>query len=900
MSSPDQTDLSDLSSSLRDRLEAARKGARTRHRTLPGLEATHHYSDDLLAILRDHVENTARELRKQSLRSQLCVAAVGGFGRRELSLFSDIDFVFLLASEPTDEAQEFIRAVLYPLWDLGLDLGYAVLPVREIFAALGSDLHKTTSLLHQRPIWGDETLCEDLSDRLHARLRKSHLLWFVEEMRDDRRQRHERHGDTVNLLEPDLKNSRGGLRDLHILFWLTFATFGETRLERLAENGLISDSELIRLQAAWSFLLDMRNSLHLAEGRRVDKLSLERQIRVAEVMNITSAGATLAEENLMRTYYEHAGMIDRLASRMLESALRHTPGTAEALGSVSPARRVFRDFWARGSRIWIEERDIPAIDIDPYWPLRLFHAAARERLEPSDETLRHIEERHSRIDEDFCRSPIARDLFLGILRTTSGFIAPTLRSMNRCGFLHHFLPEWSMVRNLPRLDHYHAFTVDEHLIRSIDVAESLQQSPPPPGMEAPATVAREILRLDLLHLALLLHDMGKGEGRGHVIRGMHIAQRVAERLELRPVEQEIVRVLVANHQRMTHMALRRDPDDASLARELAEAIGRPEVVRMLYVHSACDLAAVSSESWNDWRGQLLTQLYERTMAALRGTELDRPRRTTTINLHERVLLAIDESPDPPPFNRADLDHFLANMPDRYLRAVPTRDMARHFLMTLELDASRKIIHRIDTYEGSDYVEVTFAATDAPGLFSHLCGALASRRLYILSAQVYTATSGEAIDVFQLRVPPNMMDDIDQVLERMASQVSRIMAKGEEPDWTPAGPGVSTPVLTPDRLRIRPPRVDINNDLSPTHTVLEVRAPDQPGILGTITRILGRFSINIDLAFIATESYQVVDVFYVTDLEANKITEAHKLQTLRDALLRAIHDQIGVEAAPAGS
>lgn len=878
---------------LKGRLEEARRDARERHRRVSGLEAAQLYSEAMHRFLAYHVERTAERLGMEDLKGSMALVAAGGFGRRELVYYSDLDFAFITERDPNEREQQFIKAFLYPLWSLKLDLGYGVHSIRDALAVLGNDLNKTTALLEARHLWGEEALSEELLERLHSRLRKQHQLWFVQSLVADMKARHQRNGDTVFLLEPDIKNSRGGLRDIHLILWITFSLYGEIKLDVLVENGLINDSEKSRLLSAWSFLLDMRNSLHLSENRRVDKLTIERQINVAKMMGLTITDAALAEESLMRFHYEHAAIVDRLGRRLLEATLRGTPGTEESQREMALPRRVDRDFWARGGRLWIDPRDIGDVERDPHWALRLFHAAAREGLEVADETLRLVEERLGGIDDTLRKSRLARDLFLGILGAP-GKAAQTLRAMNRCGLLSKYIPEFATVRNLPRIDHYHQYTVDEHLIRSVEVAERLQRDEPfLPGMEHVAGVAREILRLDLLHLALLLHDVGKGEGRAHVIRGLHIAQRVSERMALRPIEQEIVRSLVANHQKMSHMALRRDIEDPGIPRELAEAVVRPELLRMLYVHSVCDLTAVSVESWNDWRGRLIAVLYDRTMDVLRGVHRETAPRAPRQQFVEKVWDELQKSEEGSKLDRSDLEHFFSDMPGRYTASVSASEAVRHLVLSRQLSDDRRIVYRTDTYEGSNYVEITFVARDAPGLFSNLCGSMAAKRFNILSAQIYTATSGEAVDIFQVQVPPAFRDDLEGVMRRITDQIGRIMLKGERPDWTKLIDRKTVAPITADRLHMRPPRVDISNTMAPTHTVIEVRAPDRPGLLSDITAVFDRMGVNVDLAFIATESYQVVDVFYVTDLEINKLGDG-KLAEVREALNATI--QAGILVA----
>jgi [protein-PII] uridylyltransferase len=847
------------------------------------------YSEAVRQLLVHHLEECAERLECEDLAEQICLVAVGGFGRYELGIFSDLDFLFVTEVEPTTREKEFITAVLYPLFDLKVDLGYAIHSVKGCLQTLGTDLHRTTSLLETRYIWGEATIGEELTERVHSRLRRSHMLWFVESLHAETKLRHERAGGTVYLLEPDVKDSCGCLRDIHQILWLAITLYGAADLDVLAENGLVSEEERQKLLDARSYLLTLRNRLHLIENRRMDKMTLDRQIQLARYMGHEATDLALAEERLMRTFYGHASHVDKLSRRLTETVLRRTPGTPQHAQRTESPHRVDRDFWLQGHRLWIEERELDSVRVDDYWPFRLFLAAAREGVQPSDATLRHVEEALPSITDRVRRSPQARDLFLNILNTP-GRIAETLRTMNRCGLLSAYIQEFASVRNLPRLDHYHQYTVDEHMIRAVEIAERLQSEKGVAGMEHVSQVTRELLRPDLLHMALLFHDVGKGEGRGHVIRGMHAIQRIAERMEMRAIEKDILRLLVANHQKMTHMVMKRDIEDPGLARELAEATRFPEVLRMLYVHSACDLAAVSTASWNDWRGRLLAQLFERTLDVMRGITHVPSAPAPADELIAKIWAEVKNLAGENVPERFLLNQFFSDMPERYLRSVSPRDMARHFLLSTQVNQKNRVAFHTAVYEDSDYVEITFAAGDAPGLFSSLCGAMAAKNFNILSAQVYTAHSGEAIDIFQVQVPPAFCPTLDDTLARICKQLTKMIETGERPKWLSGLRGSTIPV-TRDRLDLRPPRVEINNEMAPGHTVVEVRSPDRPGLLSRIAEVFDEQGVNIDLAFIATESYQVVDVFYVTDLETNKLQEERRLKTLHDALMKAILEGI---------
>jgi len=882
-----ETDPAHLAS-LKDELTRAREVVRQELYKRPALEIARLYSQAVEAMLVRHLDAVARRLNAEHMRDRLALVATGGFGRRELVLFSDIDFCFITERATTAEQEAFIKAVLYPLWDLRVDLGYFVHSIEECLAALGNDLEKSTAFVETRHLWGDKDLTLQLQERIYSRLHKQYIPWFIGALRDEMRQRHGKTGNTLFLLEPDLKNARGGLRDVHQIIWMTFAQYGATDFEMLQRNGILSEAESQRLVEAWSFLLEARNTLHISQNRRVDVLTLERQVPVSRAMSFEATEAALPEEHLMRRFYDHAMVVDRVCQRLLHATLQATPGTQEYTED-QVTRRLDNHFMRSATHIWVESHHADLVAQDRYWQMRLFYHAAVEGLDPTEQTLRIVEENLAVVSDLYRKAPEPRRLFLGILGSTRGAVASTLRAMHRCGLLVAYVPEFGPVRNLPRIDHYHQFTVDEHLLRCVAESEALAARNPPPMAQHAAAIAREILRPDLLNLSLLLHDVGKGEGRGHVIRGRHAIQRIAERMNLRPIEQEVVRNLVGNHQKMSHMALRRDIDDPNLARELAETVGDPENLKMLYVHTVCDVRGVSGESWNEWRGKLLALLFDRTLDELRGIKRERGPMIQTEPVHNEIWSQLTAMPADVPVERAELEHFLSDMPERYLRSVTPADAARHYLLSRKLSDARHIVFRVDSYEDSNYVEITFVARAAPGLFTTLCGALASKRINILSAQIYTAASGEAVDIFQVEVPPAIRTDIVSVLDRLCERIDKVLRTGVQPEWVKRIDRTPVP-LTSERMSLRPPRVDINNDMSPTHTVIEISAPDRPGLLSDVAAVLDRQGVNVDLAFIATESYQVVDVFYVTDLETNKLQGVARLNAIRDELNSVVQPQ----------
>lgn len=888
-------------------LKSARSRVRETHRKLPGVQVCENYSRDIDDLLRRHLEwisDSRPDFRE--IRQRVVLAAIGGYGRREMNLHSDIDILFLFRQEPTAVEQEFIKAFVYPLWDLKAELGYLVKTIDQIAQEVGEDVDTTTALIGAHAIWGDRRLRDEVLDRCRASIVLKHSRELTDKLIASTRSRHRKYADTRQLLEPSVKEAPGGLRDLHVMGWLAYIRFGEASLSELTRHGILSQREQTELRQQHDFLLDVRNSMHIQDDRKSDVLSFERQIKVADDLGFAHKETGLPEEQFMRAYYEHVEIVDRLLRRVLQRIRTEGEEHDQTSRRRMRSHRLEGFFWTRDDEIWVEPRDAPALVRDPAWMMHFFAVATLYGLTPDEFTLDLIQDHVSSIDDGFRAAAPHRERFLMILRQPVNGAA-TLRHMHRCRFLDAYIPEFASVRNLPRIDYYHQFTVDEHLLRAVGCAADFFREDSPFAKSHAAGVARDILRWDLLAFALLVHDLGKGEGRGHVIRGAHMIQRICERMHFGRRERDVLHLLVAKHQKMSHVALKRNTEDPSVPQDLARDVGTPEMLRMLYVLTCCDLRSVSDESWNDWRGTLLASLYERTMNLLLGP-LDQQRRTWSsidevprlvveevkairdsqeVEAAEKGTGRSDEDDERPPMDSGEVATFVLNMPARYRHATPPQQIARHIRMAQRMEDSDYLLMELETAEDANFSILHCVARDSPGLFCHLCGALASRGVNILSAQIYTASNGLCIDVFQVQDSQNRPPTDGSMFERLREKLEQVLKGEKKPNWSEQLPRKSQ-AISAARLDLRPPTVSVSNDESAEgYTVIEVKAPDRPGLLFDITSVLNKFRIHVHLALVATESYQVVDVFYVTNWENDRLEPGPQTNQLRDELIKCI-------------
>jgi len=815
------------------------------------------------------------------LLDRIALVAQGGYGRAELNLYSDIDLLAIVPSDPRDDEERAVRQLFHLLWDLHLDLGHATKTIAECVDTLGKDIDSATALIEARFLAGNREVFSAMRKKFERELRRNQHRWFLEFRRRDWDARHEHYGASVYLLEPNVKQGEGGLRDIHALRWLEFLLYGTSSFDALEQNGFLAAAERQALLRGQDFLLRVRNVLHLLEGRKCDLLSFEKQPRVAQVLGYKADGEWLAEEVFMRDYYIAAREVSRIAQRVLND-LTEPPQPASFL----KRERVLDDrLRIHDNRVSVSGDEAAYFRENPNRFVGIFATAATAGFRMAETTKRTIEQEIAgQTGTGLCEQEQARRAFLSILGAP-GDVGGILRDMHECGVLGVCLPEFRRLFCMVRADSYHKYTVDEHLLRAVEAADRLRAGNP----VTPELLRREaqgVRRWDLLYLAILIHDLGKGEGHGHVLRGGQVAQRITARLNLASDEAETVRRLVLDHLKMIHVALRRDLEDPKLVERLARDIRDVEYLRMLYILTYCDLCAVSPNSWTEWKSALLAELYEKTVTVLAGSAPLSPRfSATSQELLEKVLscLTLPEHEQTIP-----LETYLAELPERYVMTTPPDPIAHHYEMFLALDEENRVVWELRRPPGVSYSELTVVAYDRPGVFSVLCGALASKRINILSAQIFSTKGGGVIDRFQVQDVRGEPLPEGFVLDRLRNDVNRIFCgKKTIEELLEKAQRDATPRQRPDLQRIAPPSVVVDNDSSERSTIIEIKSYDRIGLLYDITKVFTDHGLDIDLALITTEAYRVVDVFYVTDAENNKLDDPDEIERIRAELLEAV-------------
>jgi len=846
---------------------------------VPGITSARNYAIALEHALEGSIQRVNRSFPKLRFEQRCAVIMTGGTGRREQALHSDIDLGFIFSDEPGEEDARFIGAFLFTLYDLRIDVGHWTRTPDDVYRTIGKDIFAATSYVGARFLWGNPSLFTQTQEQVYRLIRGEQREWFLGAIQSENAARHVRDA-TVFLLQPHIKDSRGGLRDLQSLGWIGFALSGKYGREGLIKRGMLTATEHRKLREAHSFLLDVRSSMHQQDGRGADQLTFERQHKAARDLVFVATETMYPEELLMRKYYGHANLIDRLCSRVLRQVARLL---APPRKEVVKRRHVGVPFVATGNVLKLPRTRQRAMKSDPGWMLDYFRIAATEDFEIDEKVLQTISARADEIDDDARRSPLNRTRFMAVL-SAEGRTYQILSEMHRWGVLGAYLPEFQKVENLPRIDHYHVYSVDEHLLRSVAACEDLRNPESARGRTQVGFVAQNVLRPDLLKFSLLLHDVGKWKPSGHVMRGAHMIKAASERMGFTEREQDILYLLVNLHQRMGYLIGRRDPEDPNSAKELAQDVDEVEHLRMLFVHTACDMIAVSPASWNEWRAAQLTTLYFKTLAVLKGRKNTVSQLTQIAPIVTKVLAAPGEDNLESERQSEELEHFLADLPERYRRATSATEMRRHFELWRDLHDRQRLRLVLNPKPGANYSEITCIAHHEHSLFSNLCGAIASRRLNILSAQVFLGRAGACINVFQVqsRMNPEKPPERD-VIERLEARLNSVLLGDSSSEWKMP----DAPELPPNKRDDRTPRVRFDNDVSPIHTVLEIKARDRPGVLWRIASILEQNRVAVALALISTEAFRIVDVFYVTDLDMNKISSPPMLEKLRLELIEEL-------------
>ncbi len=846
--------------------------------------------DQVIRVIYDFAYEHVYPLANPTSGERQAVVAVGGYGRAEMAPYSDVDLMFLQSYKATAHTEQVVEFMLYMLWDLGLKVGHSVRSIDDCIRLAKDDVTIATALLEARYLWGDHPLYAELRHRFFGFTAESDPIEFVEAKLAERDARHEKLGDSRYVLEPNIKEGKGGLRDLHTLYWISKYLYQVDRVTDLVAQGVFTEKEAATFEKAHDFLATVRCHLHYLTGRAEERLTFDVQLRLAERMNYTDHAGTTGVERFMKHYYLHAkevGDLTRIFCAALEAKHKRRPRLS--LGRLLDRRREVGDFVIKGGRITVAKAS--AFRDDPINFLRLFHIAQERDLDIHPEALRRITRDLPRIDNALREDPEANRLFVEIL-TSSKAPDEALKRMNEAGVFGRFVPDFGRVVAQMQYDMYHVYTVDEHTIRAIGLLHRIEQGTLAEDHPLSTEVIHKVKSRRALYVALLLHDIAKGRGGDHSVLGEEIAHKLGPRFGLSEEETETVAWLVRRHLAMSMTAQKRDIDDPKTITDFAALVQSPERLRLLLVLTVADMRATGPNVFNHWKAALLRELYHRTEEALSGEPMGGG--VSARVRHAQAALR-DELKDWP---EEDVEAHLALGYPAYWLSFDPAQHARQARMVREAERSGQLLAidtRVDTARA--VTEVTVYAPDHPGLFSRIAGGMALAGANIVDAKIFTLTNGKALDAFAVQ------DEAGEAFRR-SDQLARLVTRLEQSlrGTIRVERELEGRESLPKRARVFevPPRVFVDNDASKTHTVIEVNGRDRPGLLSQVTTALTEAGLQISSAKIATYGEQVVDVFYVKDVFGMKVDHARKLDAVRERLLAVLREGDAAEAEKAGA
>ena len=851
------------------------------------------FQDELIRIVYDYTVSHVQSASNAANGHRMAIVATGGYGRGMLAPCSDVDLLFLLPGKPTPWSAGVAEHMLYILWDLGLKVGHATRTVEQCLSMAAADITIQTGLLDARLIYGDRALFEELERRFRAEVVRGSERAFIEAKMAERDDRHRRTGESRYLVEPNIKDGKGGLRDLHTLHWLAKCLFGQLPGEGDAEAGVFSPTEIATFRRCEDFLWTIRCHLHFLAGRAEERLSFGVQPQMADRLGYRERGGLRAVERFMKHYFlvaKDVGDLTTILCSALEmQQLKRAPRLNELLNPLSwvTRRRIRRmtDFRIDNERLNVADPEV--FKRDPVNLIRFFsHAEATGAFfHPS--AIRLLRSSLSLIDDKVRNDAEANRLFLALLTSETSPEA-ALRWMNETGVLGRFIPEFGRVVSMMQFNMYHHYTVDEHLIRTVGQLRAIEKGELAHALPLSTEVIKSIENRRALYVAAFLHDIGKGRNEHHSIVGANIARHLGPRFGLTPAETETVAWLVEEHLTMSSVAQSRDLGDAKTIRDFADVVQSPERLKLLLLLTVADVRAVGPGTWNGWKGQLLRQLYWETEPLVAGghTVLGRRERLQAAQIALRAELK-DWPPD-------EIERFIERQYDDYWLKTETRKQAEHARLMRQAEAEgRKLATAFTTNAFTAITELSVFAPNHPRLLALFAGSCAAAGANIMGAHISTTRDGFALDTFLLQ--REFADDADENrrVERIGKMIEKVL-KGETrlsalmANKKPAERRISAFTVAP--------QVVINNALSDRFTVIEVAGLDRPGLLYELTSTLSNLNLDITSAHITTYGEKAVDVFYVTDLTGKKVTSEPRHKAIRRRLQGVLAPEANSAAA----
>jgi [protein-PII] uridylyltransferase len=865
----------------KERLEAGAGGIETA-RLLSGV------TDEVISALYDFTTVHVIRARNPTEGERLAVMAVGGYGRGALAPFSDIDLLFVRPYKQTAHAESVIEYMLYALWDLGFKVGHASRTIDECVKLSREDFTIRTALLEARHLAGDQTLSADLRRRYRKEVAEGTGAEFVAAKLKERDERHARAGASRYLVEPNVKEGKGALRDLNTLFWIAQYLHPSETPSEIVRLDEFTGAELRTFLRAFDFLWAVRAHLHFATGRAEERLSFDLQPEIARRMGYGDRGDAPAVERFMRRYFliaKEVGALTRTFCAKLEQEETKKPhGISRFLPKPKPSRRPLEaGFIEEAGRLNIEGPEV--FEADPVNLILMFRIADQRGLDLHPDAFSAATRAKALMTPKLRRDPKAAKLFLDILARGKNTYQ-TLTLMNEAGVLGRYVPEFGRVVAQMQFNMYHSYTVDEHTLRAVGLIADIAAGRLNDDHPLAVSVMPLIADREALFLAMLLHDTGKGGAGGQEVAGARAARTACERLGLERERVELVAWLVGHHLVMSDYAQKRDVNDPATVAAFAKVVQNPERLRLLLVLTVADIRAVGPGVWNGWKGQLLRELYGATEAIFRGGRGSDPAAHFRHHQTGAAATARETLFDTAPGDD-ELRRWAREMEDAYFTGFTLEEQALHYALIRQARNQGGVAAAYQLDPNRHAAEVAVAAVDRQGLFADLAAAMSGSGANVVGAKVYTSTTGRALDVFYVQDASGAAfgDSNPGALERLTRAVEAA-ARGEELKFEAR--------KTADFGRAAAfdvsPAVAVDNEASDAATVVEVSCRDRPGLLEALTRTLADAGVSIQSAHVDNYGERAVDAFYVTEPDGRKLTEAKRLGALKQALALVLQDE----------
>src|SRR3954470_24175021 len=852
--------------------------------------------DEIIRILYSAATRHLYRSHIPSGAERMAVVATGGYGRGLMAPESDIDLLFILPYKQTAWGEQVAEAILYCLWDMGLKVGHATRSVDECIRQARGDMTIRTAILETRFLTGDQPLYDELVARFDKDVVQGTASEFVTAKLAEREERHRRAGQSRYLVEPNVKDGKGGLRDLHTLFWIAKYVCRVRESSELVQRGVFDAQEYRTFRRCEDFLWSVRCNIHFVSGRAEERLSFDMQREIAVRLGYTSHPGMQDVERFMKHYFliakDVGDLTAILCAKLEDEQAKPAPVLSRVVARFRPATKRRRvpdsdDFIIDNNRINLAAPDI--FKHDPVNLIRIFRLAQKNDLAFHPDAMRTVTRSLKLVNSQLRESPEANRLFMEIL--TSNNAEVVLRRMNETGVLGYFIRAFGKIVSMMQFNMYHHYTVDEHLLRCIGYLQEIER-----GGNDEFTVASDLMRKihpehrAVIYIATLLHDIAKGRLEDHSIAGAKVARRLCPRLGFNAADTELIAWLIEQHLTMSTVAQSRDLSDRKTIENFAAVVQSVEQMKLLTILTTADIRGVGPGVWNGWKAQLLRTLYYETEPVLTGgfSEVNRAQRIAVAQSEFRA--AFTEWPE------AELNNYISRHYPAYWLKVKLPRKIRHARF---LHASEQAGHKLAINVGFDEVrgvtELTIFAADHPWLLSIIAGACASAGANIVDAQIYTTTDGRALDTISISREYDRDEDEGRRATRIGEMIEQVLeGKLRLPEVVAR--------KAAGRSKVRPfavePEVTINNQWSDRYTVIEVSGLDRPGLLYQLTTAISKLNLNIASAHVATFGERARDVFYVTDLLGAQITAPTRQAAIKSALvhLLAQDDKVAQPAA----